>query len=183
MTAVDVVSSRRASGGAATRRDSARRPDPRFALRSEALRPEARDDRTHYPGLMIRQCELANRPRGFEETTGAADSDDRRRVRPRGIAVGVRVTRARIRPPRLGTVSRSSRWIRQSFSWFTTMPSRLTLLRNADDLRFAVPALSHRPSLVDGFQRGTGTFSGARSLGAGSPKSDRLISCASNHDA
>ena len=43
---------------------------------------------------------------------------------PCGKAIGARVARARLRPPRRRTVSRSSRYIRNSFLWFSSMPSR-----------------------------------------------------------
>jgi hypothetical protein len=51
-------------------------------------------------------------------------SSDHRWFGPSGTAIGARVPKARLRPPRRRTCKRSSAYNRRSFLWFSTTPSR-----------------------------------------------------------
>jgi len=69
---------------------------------------------------------LSTRNRRPQANASDTKSSDQRWLGSCGIAIGTRVPSARFRPPRLRTVSRSSRYSRYTFFKFMPLPSRLS---------------------------------------------------------
>src|SRR5262249_22005418 len=81
---------------------------------------------------------MRNRRRSV--SVSEAKSSDQRWFGPCGSVIGARVPRARFRPPRRRTCSRSSAYSRRSFLWFIRIPSRANSNFNRRQLRYAVLA-------------------------------------------